>query len=155
VEPVSITIVTALAAGATTVVKAVANAEIKNAYDGLKRLIIDRYQKAQPFVEAVEADPTSEPEQTVLTKQLSKAGADADPELKESARQLLKAVESLRHEPKAAELFDFDRLRAARNFELEDIETIGTVLRAREADFEGDFKAKGIRQTPSGAAEKK
>jgi hypothetical protein len=97
----------------------------------------------------VEADPSSEPEQQVLAKQLSQAGAGGDAELKAYAEKLLTAVDSLSQEPKAAALFDFERLRGAQNFRLEDIETIGTVLRAKEAHFEGDFEAKGIRQPPS------
>lgn len=153
-DQVSIMLTTALVAGATTVANAIANVEIKEAYARLKSLIIARYQKAQPFVEALEADPSSDLEQKMLTKQLSQAGAGADLDLKKSAQQLLSVVEGLRREPKAAALFDFDLLRAARNFELEDIQTIGTILRAREAHLE-DFKAVGIRQIQQGAAEKK
>ena len=85
-------------------------------------------------------------EQRVLVKQLSRADAARDDDLKDCAQQLLKAVEALRQEPKAAALFDFDRLHAAGNFELEDIDTIGTILRAKEATFEKDFKATGIHQ---------
>ena len=153
--PVTVTIVAALVAGAAAAAKDVASAAIKDAYAGLKRLISDRYQKAGPFVEAVEVDPSSKPEQQVLAKRLDQEGAGADADLKKLARQLLATVEQLRQEPQATVLFDFDRLRAARNFELEDIQSIGTVLRAKDATFEGDFKAKGIRQTePGGGAEK-
>jgi hypothetical protein len=154
-DPVSISIVAALAAGAAAGAKDVATTAIKDAYATLKRLIRERYKKAEPFLEMVESDPSSEPEQKVLAKQLSQAGAATDAELKACVEQLLTAMESLRHEPKAAAMFDFERLRAAKNFRLEDIETIGTVLRAKEADFEGDFEAKGIRQTPpAGTTEK-
>jgi hypothetical protein len=52
-------------------------------------------------------------------------------------------------------MFDFGRLRAARNFELEDIEAVGPVLRASEADIGGDFKAKGIRQAAAGDSAEK
>ena len=154
-DPVTATIVAALVAGAAAAAKDVASAAIKDAYAGLKRLISDRYQKAGPFVEAVEVDPSSEPEQQVLAKQLDQQGAGADADLKNLAEQLLAAIEHLREEPQATALFDFERLRAARNFELEDIQSIGTVLRAKDATIEGDFKAKGIRQTlPGGGAKK-
>ena len=162
-DPITVTIVSALAAGAAAAAKDVATDVIKDAYAGLKRLIIDRYQRAAPFADAVEADPASEPEQKVLGKQLDQAGAPEDDDLKAAAQALLKyatgqyseqsqallnELESLRSEPRAAAMFDFDRLRAARNFEL-DIEGIGQVLRAGDATFEGDFKAK-VRQPPSG-----
>ena len=147
-DPITVTIVSALAAGAAAAAKDVATDVIKDAYAGLKRLIIDRYQRAAPFADAVEADPASEPEQKVLGKQLDQAGAPEDDDLKAAAQALLNELESLRSEPRAAAMFDFDRLRAARNFEL-DIEGIGQVLRAGDATFEGDFKAK-VRQPPSG-----
>ena len=146
-DPVTATIVAALVGGAAAAAKDVASAAIKDAYSGLKRLISDRYQKAGPFVEAVEADPSSKPEQEVLAKQLDQQGANADPDIKNLAGQLLAAIEHLREEPRATALFDFDQLRAARNFDLEDIQSIGTVLVAKDATFEGDFKAKGLRQT--------
>lgn len=146
-DPVTVTIVSALVAGATAAAKDLATSAVKDAYAGLRRLIADRYERAAPSAEDVEADPTSEPEQKVLAKKLDQAGAAGDEELKAATQALLNALEALRAEPRAAALFDFDKLRAAKNFELEDIEAAGTVLRAREATFEGDFKAKGIRQT--------
>lgn len=146
-DPVTITIVSALAAGAAAGASQVATTAIRDGYAGLKRLIIDRYQQTGPFANAVEADPTSEPEQEVLAKQLARAGAQRDEELKAAAQLLLNELESLRSEPRAAALFDFGKLRAAKNFELEDIRATGTVLRADEATFEGDFKARKIDQT--------
>jgi len=140
------TIVAALVAGATAAANDVATTAIKDAYTSLKRLISDQYKRAIPFVEAVEANPASEPEQQVLAKQLNQVEAGADDNLKDCAQQLLKTVEVLREEPKAAAMFNFDVLHAAGNFELENIHSIGTVLYAREATFEKDFKVKGIRQ---------
>jgi len=148
VEPVSLSIVTALAAGAIAAAKDVATSTVKDTYAALKRLIVDRNKKAAPFVEAVEANPTSAPEQQVLSKQI--AGAADDPELKKTAAALLEALEGLKNNPRAAALFDFGKLRAAKNFELTDIETSGTVLKADDATFDGDFKATNIRQKPAG-----
>jgi len=154
-DPVTVTIVVALAAGAAAAAKDVASSAIKDAYAGLRRLIVDRYARAVPFAEAVEEDPSSEPEQAVLAKQLSQAGASSDEELKSAAQTLLDAIEELREEPRVAALFDFVKLRAAKTFQLKDIEAFGTVLRADEATFEGDFIAEGVRQKPSGGAGEK
>lgn len=144
-EPVTITVVTALAAGALAAAKDVATSAVKDAYAGLKKLIIDRYKKAGPLIEAVETHPTSQTDQKLLLNEF--AQADADPKLKESAVNLLRTLEGLRDDPLAQAVFDFGKLRAARNFELNDIEFSGTLLRADEATFEGDFKATQIRQT--------
>lgn len=149
-DPVTVTIVVALAAGAAAAAKDVASSAIKDAYAGLRRLIVDRYARAVPFAEAVEEDPTSESEQAVLAKQLEKGGASSDEELKSAAQTLLDAIKELREDPRAAALFDFDKLEAAKTFQLKDIEAIGTVLRARHATFQGDFIAEGIRQKPNG-----
>lgn len=92
----------------------------------------------------------------MLAEELEKTSAAQDGELKSAAQALLDAVSELRAKPDAAAIFDFDILHRARNVELEDIEAVGTVFRAREATLEGDFKAKGIRQRPpSGTIEKK
>jgi hypothetical protein len=143
-EPVTVTMVTALAAGAAAAAKDVATTAIKDAYSGLKKLIVDRYQKAAPFVEAVEANPTSEPEQKVLLRQLQEA--EPDLEAKRQAVTLLDALQALEQDPRAQAVFDFGKLRAAKNFELSDIEFSGTLFRADEAIFEDDFKATKLRQ---------
>lgn len=145
-EPVTITIVTALAAGALAAAKDVATSAVKDAYAGLKKLIIDRYHKAGPLVAAIEAQPTSKNDQKLLSTHLTQT--EADPNLKQSAVALLQALEALREDPRAQAVFDFGKLRAAKNFELNDIEFSGTLLRANEATFEGDFKATQLRQTP-------
>jgi hypothetical protein len=153
-DPVTVTIVSALAAGAAAAGNEVATDAIKDAYGGLRRLITDRYERIAPFAVAVETEPDSEPEK-VLAEQLDQAGAARDEALKAAACALLAAMEALRSDTRAQAVFDFDVVRALKNFELEDIETGGTVLRSRDATFEGDFKAKGIRQRPAaGNAEK-
>ena len=149
-DPITVTIVSAVAAGAAAGASEVATSAIKDAYAGVKRLIADGYRYVAPFVDAVEADPTSAAEQTVLAKQLDRAGAAKNDELKVAAQALLDALDELKAKPEAAALFDFGVLHRARNVELEDIEALGTVFRAREATLRGDFRAKGIRQQPAG-----
>jgi hypothetical protein len=148
-DAASVSIVTALAAGALAAAKDVATSAIKDSYSGLKALIVDRYKSAGPFVEAVEGDPASEPEQKVLAHQLH--GIESDAEAKTLAAALLDELQKLEYKPAATALFDFKKLRAAKNFELTDIELAGTLLRADEANFEGDFKATKIRQAAVGA----
>lgn len=148
-DPVTVSIVTALSAGGAAVAKGVASAAGKDLFEGLRRLISSRYEKAGAFLEAVESDPASQPERQMLGKQLEQAGAGQDEELKNAALALLDAVEDLRNEPKAVALFDFDQLRVARNMQFEDIDA-AQVLRVRgAAEIDGDFTAKGIRQKPA------
>ena len=150
-DPISISIVTALSAGAVAAAKDVATSAIKDAYSALKKVITEKFHKSAPFVDALEADPTSEPEQQVLAKQLQGAGKDND--IKELVTSLLKALETLETDPGAQAMFDFKKLRAARNFELSDIEFSGPLMVVHEdANFEGDFKATKLRQKPSGVS---
>jgi hypothetical protein len=148
-DPFFVSIVTALSAGALAAAKDVATSAVKDAYQGLKKLVTDRYQHAAPAVAAVEAHPDSEQKQKDLAVQLSAAAPAPDPEqIKAMTQKLLQAIEDLRREAPAQTeaMFDFKKLRAAKNFELSDIEFSGTILRADEANFEGDFKATGLRR---------
>jgi hypothetical protein len=70
-DPVIVSIVSALAAGATAGAKDLATGAIKDAYSALKSIIAARYERAQPSAEDVEADPISRPEQEVLAKKLA------------------------------------------------------------------------------------
>lgn len=155
-EPVTVGIVAAIVAAATTAAKDLTSQAIKDAYGAVKQLIIDRYKKSEPLVKSIEVNPSSKDEQSALAKQLAEAGAAQDGELRAKVQALLDAIATLRKEPQAAALFDFDQLHAARNFELDNIDALQTVLRVRgTARFEGDFRATNISQHPDGNREKK
>jgi hypothetical protein len=146
-EPITTTVVAAFVAGAVAAAKDVSTSAIKDAYQGLKRLITDRYSSAKEAIAGVEAKPDSDQHRVELAKRLESGGGARDVDLKTAAQTLLDAVEELRGVESAAPLFDFDRLRVARNLELSDIEALGPVFKARDAEIQGDFKASGIRQT--------
>ena len=146
-EPITTTIVAAIASGALAGTTNVATEAIKDAYQGLKHLITSRYKSAATSVAKVEAQPDSSTEHASLAKQLESAGAGTDKELSAAAQALLDAIDKLRGVEAAAPLFDFDRLRVARNLELNDISALGTVFRGRDVEVSGDFKASGIHQT--------
>lgn len=154
-DPIVVTVVTALATGAAAATNVIASTAVMDAYAALKRVIVDRYKNAGPFVEPVESDPSSKPQRQALAKQLEQAGAGGDDDLKAVAQALLSAIDELRNEPKAVALFNFSRLRAAKNFELTDIDLEGPLIIADEATFEGDFLVRGIHQKRrDGTAEK-
>ena len=152
-EPITVSIVAALAAGAAAAAKDLATTTIKDAYTALKNLVIGRFSKTKPFIEAVEANPTSPAEQKVLSNQLESAEPDDD--LKGAVTRLLVALEELRHDSRAAAVLDFKKLRAAKNFELDQVDFDGTLLRADDANFEGDVKLTNLRQRGSSAERSK
>jgi len=155
-DPITVTIVAALSSGAVAAAKDVATQAIKDAYSGLKTWIVDRYKKSGPFVEALEADPESQSTQEVLAKQLH--GVESDPEAKDKAVSLLDSVLALEKEvtastvgqPPALAVFDFKKLRAARNIELKNIDFTGTLFRGDDVTVGGDFIATDLRQRGSG-----
>ena len=95
-DPVTL-ILTALAAGAASGTTEVATAAVRDAYDGLKRLVKARLAGRVPAEVALaeyEADPQTW--QAPLTRELELAGADDDADLVERARRLLELVEQAR-----------------------------------------------------------
>jgi hypothetical protein len=152
-DPITASIVTALASGAAVAAKNLATEAIKDAYSGLKALIVDRYKKAAPFVEALESDPDSKATQEVLGNQLK--GVEADADAKKGAAKLTDSVLELEKVPAAAAVLDFGTLKVAKNVLLEGIEYTGTLLRAKEADIQGDLTVKDIKLgTPGGTPPK-
>jgi hypothetical protein len=93
-EPITL-IVSALVAGATTALKDVAGAVVKDAYAGLKTMILNRYGgegDVAEAVEQVEAKPESAGRQMVLKEELAETGAPEDAELLRTAEALLVKV---------------------------------------------------------------
>jgi hypothetical protein len=154
-EPVITTIVAALVAGATAATKDVATQAIKDAYQGLKGLVTGKYAGTNDAVEAIDDEPESDLDRQVLAKRLDRAGAANDAELKTAAQALLDAVGELREVEGAAPLFDFDRLRVARDVKLSDLEALGAVFRGKNVKVGRDFKVSGVRQKTSGGKKRK
>lgn len=91
-EPVTL-IVTALAAGAAVAAKDVAKDAVTDAYQGLKTLIVDRYEKAKTGVDLIEQNPTSEARQLAAKEVLEESGATKDQEVVEAAKAVMEKAE--------------------------------------------------------------
>lgn len=95
-DPITI-IVTAVAAGAAAASKDVASQVVRDAYAGLKRLVVRRFgDKADVAgaVEGVEGKPESEARKAVLQEELAQAEVAQDAEIVEQARALLELLEA-------------------------------------------------------------
>jgi hypothetical protein len=141
VDPISI-IVGAVVAGASTALKDTASIAIKDAYTGLKQLIVERYRAAS--VELVEQDPRSKGRELVLEEDLQKADAGTDEELVRRAQVLLDAIERQPPEPAAALGVDLERVKAA-NIRAKEIIAAGTGFRARDVEITGDINLGSVR----------
>jgi hypothetical protein len=92
-EPITTTIVTALAAGAAAAAKDTAGAAIKDAYQGLKSLIERRFA-GKPKAEIVLAEHSKDPKtwKKPMEDALVETEADKDKELVQKAESLLKLL---------------------------------------------------------------
>lgn len=94
-DPITL-LVGVLAAGATAAAKDVVSQAVKDAYNGLKTLIVSKYE-SKPNVGAslqiLEAKPDSSDIQGVVEKALQEAGVDQDEEIQTKTEELRTKLE--------------------------------------------------------------
>jgi hypothetical protein len=97
-EPITTTILTALAAGASAAAKDMAGSAIKDAYQGLKKAI-QRRLAGQPNADLVLAEHEKRPEvwNKPMEEALIQAGADSDQEIVHQAQAVLKLLSDVKH----------------------------------------------------------
>lgn len=143
-DPISL-IVTALASGAAAALKPTAENVVKDAYQGLKTIIRDRYTPASTNVDSLEGRPDSTARKNVVAEDLRDAHAAEDEELLQTAQQVLKAVEA--HDPAAAEAaaVDLKDIRTGASVNIEKIVARGTAVRIHGADVGKDINIRDVR----------
>ena len=149
-DPVTL-IVTALALGAVAGLKPTAEQAVKDAYSGLKRLIIDRYQAAQPGVALIESNPQSETFQAAATEQLQVTAAAQDEELISQAQALTELIQQYAPEAAAEINVKLSDIEAIGNFRVSDLAANGDKAKI-DVDIEKvkagqDFEVSGLRAT--------
>ena len=92
-EPITTTILTALAAGASAAASETATTAIKDLYQGLKKLVERRFA-GKPSAQTVLAEHEKQPEvwQKPMEKALSETGADKDEEIARRASELIEEL---------------------------------------------------------------
>ena len=116
-EPITTTIVAAIALGASQGLKDTAAQAVKESWTALKKLIQDRYQDNDDVTDAidyVQKKPEAEARRQMLANALEEAGASHDQELAGSAEKLLAAVEEYSPALAAGIGMDINILKAAR-----------------------------------------
>jgi hypothetical protein len=109
-EPATI-IVTALALGAATGMKSVAEQAVKDAYQGLKNLIKTKYPDVG--VERLEKKPDSKNQQSAIEEEIADLGADKDPDILQKAEVILEAAKNLPIENLPAIGVDLEKINGA------------------------------------------
>jgi hypothetical protein len=131
-EPISLTIATAIAAGAAAALKDTASAVIKDAYKAIKDFISSRFHRVDTG--EIERDPESKTRQALLSEELAKVGADQDRDLRALVSELVSKLEE--HAPEVAGPIGVD-LKTLKS-KLVDIGEVseGTGVRADTADID-------------------
>jgi len=139
-EPVSVSIiVTALVLGAANGLKDVAEESIKDIYTGLKQLVISRYSAVAAALNLVESDPQSQLKQGVLEEDLNKAGAAADAELLQTAKQLISLANSLMSDEALAKVGVAIKNVEGGNLEIRRIQSVEKGVVVSDSKFTGDI----------------
>jgi hypothetical protein len=145
-EPILISVVSALVAGATAKAKDVASQAVADAYDGLKNLIVRKLGKGGA-VQSVEDDPESEPARSTLVEALAKKETDlqTDSQLKELVDRLERELAGA----KAAGIqgtadIDIDIVRGHVNATVENLVAAGRIKLVSVVAAEGDATVKGL-----------
>lgn len=142
-DPITL-IVTALATGAVAGLKPTAEKVVKDAYEGLKTIIKDKYERSKEAVSVLENDPASKAGKAVVQESLEKDGAGRDEALLRQAQAVLKAIEE--REPGAAEAagVQIEDVKAGASVEIRRIVAEGPVS-VRHIDAQEDVSITDVR----------
>jgi hypothetical protein len=133
-EPVTL-LLTALAMGAKAALKDTASLAVKDAYDGLKALIVRKFGN-KASLESLAQRPESKAKQAAAEEDLVDAGAAADAEVMAKAREVVSAVERDDPATGAAMGIDFKGI-TAEFLKVGNIRSEGTGARLRDSQFIG------------------
>jgi hypothetical protein len=145
-------IVAALATGAAAGLKPTVEQAVKDAYQGLRSLITQKYGHVD--LAPLESKPESSGKHESVARDLTAAGAARDPDLLAQAKAVLDAIAA--HAPDAARAagVDLEKLKAAA-LRIHDVDASGTGVRVRESEFAGEIEIGGIRAGQVGERPKK
>lgn len=152
-DPITL-IVTALATGAVAGLKPTAEKVVKDAYEGLKTLIKNKYERSQKAVPVLEDDPAAEEGQAIVRKRLEEEGAGNDEELLRQAQTVLQAVQERDPEAAATAGVRIEDLKAGASVSIRDIVSTTGPVEVRRVQADQDITIGGIRvggtETPPG-----
>ncbi|MFC8529255.1 hypothetical protein [Nocardia sp. NPDC057227] len=144
-DPVTL-IVAAVATGAAAGVGDLVKQTIVDSYNGVRRIISNRYEVIEADVVSVAAEPEEPLRRQLLAKQLIKVGAGEDTELVSAAQELLRLIAD--QAPQAAEIVgvQLNRVEADGDIEVTDVAVQGGIgVQATDVATGGSMKISGVR----------
>lgn len=156
IDPVTL-IVTALALGAAAGVKDTASQTIKDAYSGVKTLILRRY--GDIGLDALEKKPESQAKRDSVAEDLADIGAGKDKELLIQAKALAQLVKQYAPNTAAEINIKLADLEAIGSFRLSDLAASGSGAKVdidvQRVKVGGDFEITGLHSEGSGEPDPK
>jgi hypothetical protein len=143
-DPISL-IVTALTAGAAAALKPTAERAVKDAYDALKTIIRDRYQRVATTVDTLESQPDSRPRREIVEEELAASDAVMDSDVLARAQSVLQVVQDLAPDIADEVAIDLEQIRVGASVNIKDVVAAGRAIRIRDADVGEDLNITGIR----------
>ena len=139
-EPIT-AIITAIATGAADALSPTVQQAVQDSYAGVKKLIQDKYHRANASLAALEKKPESVSKRESLQEDLQDSGAANDAELLQQSQALLKAIEE--HAPQVALAIGIklEDVKAA-NVRLQEIIVSGEQaagVHIKQGEFTGDI----------------
>lgn len=142
-EPIT-AIVMAFATGAAS---KLGGEVVQDLYNGIKRIIHEKYQQAQPSLEALEKKPESASKRESLEEDLKDAGAANDVILLQKSQELLKSIEEQAPQIAQAIGVKLEDVKAA-NLRLKEIIVSGEQaagVHIKKGEFTGDIEISNIK----------
>lgn len=141
-EPLSVTIATALALGAAAGLKDATEKAVEDAYLALRTLLSSKFSSIS--VEYLEKLPSSEARRAVVEEDLRLSGADKDPEVLKKSKLLLDAISE--HAPQIAETMGVSLEKVkARSLTIEEVVSRGHGVSLREVEIIEDINIKNVK----------
>lgn len=136
-------IVTALALGAAAGIKPTAEQAVKDAYAGLKSIILEKYHEIN--LSGLESKPDSDIQQLAIAESLKDVDAYKNEDVLQKAKAVLAAVEESSPETAFDLGIDLDDIKAA-SLTIDTIIASGRVdIRAKRAKVAGDIVIKDVK----------
>lgn len=140
-EPATI-IVTALALGAATGLKSVAEKGVKDSYEAIKTLIRSKYP--QVGIKRLEEKPDSKNRQGAVEEDIIDLEVDKDEEVLQKAKTLLKAIEKLSESEIPITGVNLEDIKGAA-LKIEDVISTGTGVNVTKSEFTSDIEIKQVK----------
>jgi hypothetical protein len=140
-DPISM-ILSTLVAGASAALGETAEQAVKDAYAGVKSLIVAKYKGAAQPLQVLEVDPTSKEHRERIRHELATKQAADDGDLISAAQTLARTVDERAPEKAAAVGVNLSDIIAAGNILLERLNSGNVVVKGARAG--GDFVLRDV-----------